>query len=206
MTSAERALTLADLVANRTMPEEVATTLRAAAARRDSFVVTAVPRFAGKSTVMGAMLAHAPRAAPVRMLGFDGADLEALIAQGRGGYLVIPEISRGAWGPGYIWGAPVRRAFRAIAEGVALAAALHAADLEETLAIICRGNGVSDADASGLALVVHLRSLGSDPERPDRRVVASVHRIAQVRAGRPEAFLLHRWDERADRFETLARG
>lgn len=200
MTPAERALSLEDLVANGTLTAEIAETLRATARERGSFVVTAVPRFAGKSTVMRAMLAHAPAGAPLRTLGSDGDDVEALADGARGGYLVVPEISRGAWAPGYVWGAPVRRAFRAVAEGTALATALHAADLEETFAIVCRGNGVPDEDAGRLALVVHLRSLGGSDEFPERRVVETVHRIVGVQGGRPDARLLHRWDERADRF------
>ncbi len=200
----EPALTLDDLVANRTMSPEIAATLRAAAGARRSFLVMAVPRLAGKSTVMRAMLAPAPRGAPLRALGHDGDDVDALLGASRGGYLVIPEISRGAWAPGYIWGEPVRRAFRGLADDVALATALHAPDVEEAFAIICRGNRVPDANAARLKLVVYLRSLGRDWSAPERRVVDSVHEIVGVRQGRPQTRLLHRWDERADRFEAFA--
>lgn len=200
------ALTLDDLVANRTMSPEIAAALRAAAASRRSFLVMAVPRFAGKSTLMRAMLAHAPKRSPIRMVGSDGDDVDALLTESKGGYLVIPEISRGAWAPGYIWGKPVRRAFHGIADGVALATALHAPDPEEGFALICRGNGVPDEDAARLELVVYLRSLGPDQAAPERRVVATVHEILGVRAGRPRARLLSRWNGRADRFEDVAEG
>lgn len=197
-------LTLDDLVANRTMSAEIAGTLRAAARGRHSFLVMAVPRFAGKSTVMRAMLAHAPRGVPIRAVGTDGMDVDTLLVASRGGYLVIPEISRGAWVPGYIWGAPVRRAFQGLADDVALATALHAPGVEEAFAIICRLNRVPDEDAARLAIVVYLRSLGNDLSAPERRVVDSVHEIESVQGGRPQARLLHRWDEGADRFEDLA--
>ena len=200
----ERALTLDDLVANGTMSPEIAATLRQTARQRHSFLVMAVPRLAGKSTVMRAMLACAPKGAPALAVGYDGDDVETLLAGSRGGYLIVPEISRGAWAPGYIWGGPVRRAFRGITDDVALATALHAPDVDEAFAIICRGNGVPDDDASELALVVYLRSLGRDWTAPERRVVASVHEILEVRRGRPRSRLLHRWDERADRFEVVA--
>lgn len=196
---------LADLVANRTLSREIAAFLRAAAAERRSFLVMAVPRLAGKSTVMHAMLAHVPRRAPVRLLGHDGDDIDALISGSVNGYLVVPEISRGAWAPGYVWGDTVRRAFRAIGDGVALATALHAPGVEEAFEIICRGNRVPDEDAARLELVVYLRSLGADPSAPDRRVVATVHEIAGVRGGRPRARLLFRWNERSDRFEAVDR-
>ncbi len=200
----ESILTLDDLVANRTMSPEIAATLRKAARERRSFLVMAVPRLAGKSTVMRAMLAHAPRAAPIKVLGTDGDDLEALLAQSRGGYLVIPEISRGAWAPGYVWGPPVRQAFRALSDGVALATALHAPDVEEAFAIICGGNRVPREHAASLKLVVYLRSLGRDWSAPERRVVDSVHEIIGVRQGRPQTRLLHRWNQRTDRFETFS--
>ena len=196
-------LGLDDLIANGTMSPEIGETLRATARGRHPFLVTAVPRLAGKSTVMRAMLAHAPKGSPIRTLGIDGDDLEPLLAASRGGYFVVPEISRGAWAPGYVWGAPVRRAFQATADGVALASALHAPDLEDAFAIVCRGNGVPDEDASRLALVVYLRSLGPDWREPERRVVDSVHEVIAVRRGRPEARLLHRWDEHMDRFELV---
>ncbi|MEK7862142.1 MAG: hypothetical protein AAB295_02635, partial [Chloroflexota bacterium] len=45
-------LSLAELVANRTMSEPMAATLRAAALARRPYLVIALPRLAGKSTVL----------------------------------------------------------------------------------------------------------------------------------------------------------
>lgn len=197
-------LTLDDLVANGTMSLEIAATLRATAEGRHSFLVVAIPRLAGKSTVMAAMLAHAPKGVPVRTVGDDGVDIDALAAASAGGYLVIPEISEYPVTAGYIWGAPVRRVFSRISPDVALAAALHAPGADEAMAIVCRGNGVPDEQAAHIALVVYIRSLGTDWRYPTGRRIATVHEIESVRNGRAETRLLHRWDERADRFETLA--
>jgi len=198
------ALTLADLVANGTMSSEVAATLRATTQGRYSFLVTAIPRLAGKSTVMAAMLAHRPKGAPLTTVGDDGIDIDALAAAAAGGYLVIPEISEYAVTPGYVWGAPVRRAFAHAGKEAALAAALHSSGADEAIDIVCRGNGVPDAQASQIALVVYVRSLGRDWRQPTGRRIATVTEIVAVRGGRPETRLLHRWDEKADRFETLA--
>jgi hypothetical protein len=198
-------LTLADLVANGTMSPEIAATLRATANGRHSFLVFAIPRLAGKSTVMSAMLAQRPKGAPLKTVGDDGLDIAALAAASKSGYLVVPEISEHPVSPGYIWGAPVRRAFANIGENVALAAALHAPGADEAIEIICRGNGVPDEQAARIALVVYIRSLGSDWRRPTGRRIATVHEIVAVRDGRPETRPLHRWDESADRFEALAR-
>ena len=196
-------LTLADLVANGTMSFEIAATLRATVQGRRSFLVCAVPRLAGKSTVMAAMLAHAPNGAPVKTIGDDGSDIDALAAAGAGGYLVIPEISEYAVAPGYIWGAPVRKAFAHVGEDLALAAALHAPGAEEAIEIVCRGNGVPDERAGQIALVVYIRSLGRDWREPTGRRIATVTEIVAVRNGRPETGLLHRWNERNDTFETV---
>ena len=198
-------LTLADLTANGTMSPEIAATLRAAVQGRHSFLVVAIPRLAGKSTVMAAMLAHMPKGAPVKTVGDDSTDIDALAAASAGGYLVVPEISEYPVTAGYIWGAPVRHVFARIGEDVALAAALHAPGADEAIEIVCRGNRVPDEQAAEIALVVYIRSLGSDWRRPTGRRIATVHEIVTVRASRPESHLLYRWDEGADRFETLER-
>jgi hypothetical protein len=198
-------LNLEDLVANGTMSPEIASTLQATARGRHSFLVVAIPRLAGKSTVMGAMLAHAPKGAPQKTVGDDGVDIAALAAASAGGFLVVPEISEYPVTAGYIWGAPVRRVFSKIGEDIALAAALHAPGADEAIEIVCRGNGVPDEQAAQIALVVYIRSLGRDWRRPTGRRVATVHEITSVRGGRPETRLLHQWDEAADRFETIER-
>lgn len=187
---------LDDLVRNGTMSGEVAETLRTAALARASFLVFAKPRLAGKTTVQLALLDLAPAGTPIRTIGDDGEDVDALAREAQGGYLAIPEVARGSDTPGYIWGEPVRRAFAA--RGCALAVVLHADAVEEALAIL-RENDVPDADLERLDLLVHLRSLGDDWQSPTRRVVAHVHEGGRV----PR--LLHRWDETADRFDTVAR-
>jgi len=187
---------LDDLVRNGTMPAEIAATLRAAAIARASFLVFAKPRLAGKTTVQLAMLDLVPAATPIRTIGVDGEDIDALVREAQGGYLAIPEIARDSDMPGYIWGEPVRRAFAA--RGCSLAVVLHADSVDEALGIIGQ-NEVPDADLERLDLLVHLRSLGDDWQSPTRRVVAHVHE------GGSAPRLLHRWDEAADRFDTEAR-
>jgi hypothetical protein len=198
------ALTLTALVANGTMSPEVAATLRATAEGKRSFLVVAIPRLAGKSTVMAAMLKCRPKGAPLKTVGEDGVDIDALAAASAGGYLVVPEISEYPVAPGYIWGAPVRRVFARIGSDVALAAALHAPGADAAMEIVCRGNGITDEQAAHVALVVYIRSLGRDWREPTGRRIATVHEIVAVRGGRAETRLLHRWDESADRFETVA--
>lgn len=195
----EKPIRLADQVANGTMTEDIAALLRETARAHKSFLVMAVPRLAGKTTTMRAMLAE--QQAPVLTLGYDGEDVDPLVERAKGGYLVVPEIARGKWSAGYVWGEPVRRAFNGISQGTALATALHAPDPDEAFAIICNGCGVPDAHAARVSLVVYLRSLG-EWEHPTRRVVSTVHEIRGVKNGKPDAKLLFRWNEQADRFEA----
>lgn len=184
--------TFDDLIANRTLTPQIAAGLIAAARAKRSFLVFAQPRLAGKTTLQELMLAHAPAGTPVRTVGIDGDDVEALAREAQGGYLVIPEIAREAARPGYIWGEPVRAAFAA--RGCSLAVVLHADSADEAVAII-RENAVPDADLGRLELLIHLRSLGNW-EEPTRRVVAHIHEGVGTR------HLLHRWDEATDRFEV----
>jgi type IV secretory pathway ATPase VirB11/archaellum biosynthesis ATPase len=181
------------------MSADIAQTLRAVAREKRSFIVLAVPRLAGKSTVLHAILAERPPSTPVLTLAEDGDLVDQLIRKSAGGYLVIPEIAPSAAMPGYIWGADVRRIFNAAREDVSLAATLHAEGPEDAFAQICEGCGVPDSGASKIAFVVSLRSIGRW-EEPTRRVVASVHEIGGVLRGRPKARLLHRWDEARDVF------
>jgi len=63
---------------------------------------------------------------------------------------------------------------------------------------------VPDERAARITIVVYIRSLGRDWRQPTGRRIATVHEIVAVRGGRAETRLLHRWDERADRFEAVA--
>jgi type IV secretory pathway ATPase VirB11/archaellum biosynthesis ATPase len=190
---------LDDLIANRTMSPDIATTLREIARGKRSLIVFALPRLAGKTTVLRAILAERPPESPLLTLAQDGNDIDELTKKSAGGYLVIPEIAKGAAMPGYIWGADVRRIFTAAKKNVSLAATLHADGPEDAFAQICEGCGVPDAEASKFKFAVHLRSIGRW-EEPTRRVVQSVNAIEGVRDGKPQMKLLHRWDERNDRF------
>lgn len=196
---------LDDLVANRTLSAAMARTLAVAASERQSFLVCAVPRLAGKTTLLHAMLANVPGGTAIHTVAGDAGELARITAKDHGAYLVVPEISR-APVPGYIWGAPVRRVFAALRSGLSLATAMHTDGPEGAFDLICRGNRVPDEDAARLHLVVYIRSLG-EWQAPTRRVVATIHQVTGVRDGRPRTRLLHRWDEARDRFETLsARG
>ncbi len=193
-------LSLDDLVANKTMSAPMAATLSAAVEKRRSYLVIALPRMAGKSTVGKAMLDVARQAgAPIRELGEDGTNVAALAEAARAGYLYVPEVSRFPVTEGYVWGAPVRAAFAEIARGTALSTALHADSVEDALKIL-RSNRIAPTNLARLDLVVHIRSLGDDWQNPTRRVVVGVHEFTDGGAR-----LLHHWDHLHDRFEEDAK-
>ena len=198
------ALSLADLVKNRTMSSEIAATLAAAVDERRSFIVAAIPRLAGKSTTMNAMLMSRAGALALHALSEDSGPALGIPSDGDGGYLVISEISHVPFAD-YLWGSPVREAFRLARErDFGIAAALHAGSVEEAFDIVTHQNGVPDEDAGRVQLLVYIRTLGRDWQHPDRRVVAAVHAIDGVRGGSPATRVLHHWDEATDVFIASA--
>lgn len=192
--------TIIELVRNGTLNAEMAALLWAAVDERLSFVTVAVPRLAGKSTLMNAMLSLLPPDVPIHRLSGDETEMERLKAAATGGYLVVGEFSQ-APVPTYIWGAPVRKVFDTLAAGYSLATALHAPNLEETFHVICRENGVNDEAASRISLMLYLR-LFRDSAGAFWRRLDSVHEIDRVQNGRPQGRLLFRWLESDDRFEA----
>ena len=191
---------LSALIRVHTLSPEAAALLWEAAAAGCSFVVMAMPRLAGKTTLMEATVASGGL---TRHEFFGtGRELQALRESPERGHLVVAEVSPGFM-PGYLWGEPVRRAFALARDGFALATTLHAPGVEDCFEILCGYNGVPDEDAAAVALAVHLHvQRGPDPWSA-RRVVDAIHEVEGVEEGRPRTRLLHRWDRAADRFELV---
>ena len=194
-------LTLLDLIRNGTMDAHVAATLWSVVEEQRSFMVVAVPRFAGKSAVTDAIFQFAPPEVPVYRLSGHEQEMERLRLSATGGYLVVGEFSQ-APVPTYIWGQPVRKVFETLRAGYSLATALHAPSVEEAYAVVCQGNGIADENASRISYMLYIRRMGDDRESFWRRI-AEVHEVDRVVDGRPQARLLHRWVEEGDRFERV---
>ena len=191
---------LSTLVRVGTLSPEAGALLWEAAAAGCSVVVMAMPRLAGKTTLLEATVASGGHARH-EFFG-TGREVEALRASPERGHLVVAEVSPGFM-PGYLWGEPVRRAFALARDGFALATTLHAPGVEDCFEILCGYNRVPDEDAATVALAVHLHvQRGADPWSP-RRVVDAIHEVEGVEDGRPKTRLLHRWDRAADRFELV---
>ena len=194
-------LTLLDLIRNGTMSAAVAATLSAIAEEKRSFMVVAVPRLAGKSTVGRAMLDFAPRSAPLHHLDGSEAEMDELAQRPDGGYLVVAEFAD-VDVPGYIWGSPVRRVFQTMRAGFSLSVGLHAPCVEEAYAAVCHGNGVADEDASRISYMVYIERMGANRDDFWRRI-AAVYEVDRVVGGVPRARLLHRWRRESDEFEQV---
>jgi Flp pilus assembly CpaF family ATPase len=197
-------LTLDDLVANRTLSAGMAALLAAATAERHSILNVAIPRMAGKSTLMDAVLAERPPEVPIYALGRrHGASLGIPESGATGGYLSFSEIASHSVTDAYLWGADVRQIFQnALDSGHAIATALHADGVESAFGVIAE-NEVTDEQAAQIKLVVYIRSLGEWSE-PDRRAVAVLAEIDGIEDGRPAHRVIHRWDEGTDTFEQVA--
>ena len=193
--------TMLDLVHNGTMNGEVASLLWAIAEEQHTFVVVAVPRFAGKSTVTQAMLRFVPEGIPLHYLSGDEAEMEQLAQRPDGGYLVVGEFSR-APVPTYIWGPPVRKVFETMRAGFSLCTALHAPSVEDAYGEICRSNRVPDEDASRIDYMVYIERMGTRLDNFWRRI-AGIYEVDRVVDGAPQARLLYRWVVQGDRFEQV---
>lgn len=182
-------ITLEDMVQLQSITPEGRQVLAAIGAARASFIVYALPRNAGKSTLTEAILQAAPPGTPVETFFGTAREVEELAARPPG-YVLVPEIGhRGR--PGYLVGEEVVRAFDLVSRGWSLASSLHADSVEEAFAVLAR-QGVGDATGA-IRYLAKVQALG-DPNQPDtRRVVAAVHEVHGLRGGKPETTLRYRW-------------
>ena len=164
--------------------------------------MVAIPRNAGKTTLMTAVLEERPDGVPLYMLGTrHGESLGIPGPDAPAGYLTMSEIAPHPVTDSYLWGADVQRIFEAAgADGHAIATALHADGIDSAFGVIAE-NGVPDEQASLIDVVVYIRLFGPWQE-PDRRVVEAIHEVERVRDGEVVARLTHHWNEATDRFET----
>ncbi|MCY3657261.1 MAG: hypothetical protein OXG95_11745 [Chloroflexi bacterium] len=197
------ALTLADLIANRTLGPDMAALLAAAIEERRSLLVVAIPRNAGKTTLMTAVLEERPDGVPLYMLGTrHGESLGIPEPDAPAGYLTMSEIAPHPVTDSYLWGADVRRVFGAAhTQGQAIATALHADGIDSAFNVIAQ-NGVPNEQASLIDVVVYIRLFGQWQD-PERRVVETIHEVERIQRGQVVARLTHSWNEATDQFETV---
>jgi len=191
-------ITIAELVRNGTMSAEMAALLWAAVDEQVSFLTVAIPRFAGKSTTSSAILEMRPPEVPLHHVAGEPEVMERLARERLGGYLVVAEFSE-APVPGYIWGDPVRRVFDTLEAGYSLQASLHAPSVQDGVLEVTQGNGISDAAASRIGLVLYIELFGNGSADFWRRL-SEVYEVDRVEGGRPHGRTLFRWQRSNDTF------
>ena len=192
-------LTVLDLIQNGTMSAEMAATMWAAMDDRNSFIVAAGPRLAGKSTNTNAILGLLPGDIPLHDLTGDSAQMAALAARPVGGYLVVAEFSNHV--PTYLRGEQVMQVFETAEKGYSIAGTLHADTPEDLFAELRSHGPLTDEDLSRIRYLVFLAMRG--PTEKPRRRVTEVWEIEDVSDGVPQGRLLHRWNEADDSFDAV---
>ena len=198
-------LTLLDLVANRTVDASIAATLAAVGHERHTFLVTAIPRWAGKSTASEAILGCCPPGTARHDLTGDVEQLEQLSRDKLGGYAVVAEFSPRGMGS-YMWGEAAQAALRLTDAGYSVASSIHADSMENAIALVANEIGAGDSLTAKFRYVVYIERLGEGTPGGENnfwRRAATVHEIEDVTDGYAKARLLHRWDPESDTFERV---
>ena len=196
-------LALPALISNGTMSAEVAAILWVLMEEHPSFLVVALPRKAGKSTVAEGLLGLTrPGTRTFTVRGNDESfDFLGRMAPGDG-YIICNEFSRASV-PIYIWGNPVRRVFGLMDQGYRVAASMHAETLDEALEILRSDSlGISDGQLGHLRLAILLR-MGEDGQGAWRRV-AAVREIDGSDGSGLQQHDLCRWDPATDSWSLLS--
>lgn len=225
---------IVELIRAGTLDAELAATLWLLIEGRVPLVVGALPRLAGKTTLLDALLVFlAPGTRTVELEGametFDwlpqapelgwrrhnqtAASIAAVTGYGRrppvrpdDTILLIPELSDHL--PSYTWGAEARIAIRAATIGYGLAATIHADSLDEVFEQLRRPPvSLGDDELSRLGIVLILRPVGDGL----RRVVAAhyIRPTARDEHGHTQRLgpaVLATWDPDHDRFEHFGWG
>ena len=131
----EKYLSMLELVKSGSLDLRLASLLWVLMEKRVSIMVVAGPSWAGKTTVLNALLDFLPpETRQVKLQGNFGA-IEQLQKDGPSGiYMVADEISNHLFG--YVWGEVARRVFDMLPRGYPLGGAMHARNAREALEVL----------------------------------------------------------------------
>jgi hypothetical protein len=151
-----RMLSVLDLLDARTLTLEQCAWLLARVAEGSSWLVGARPGGAGKTTIMGALLAMLPEGESVHLAG-EGPRWRH---SGPGECVVAYEIGRGGW-EGYVWAEDLRALAGLGERGCRIVTNLHADTLAEAREQIVGQNRVPESAFDGFELFLPIRLTGS---------------------------------------------
>lgn len=167
-------LSIIDLVNSGTVDCKLAGLLWVLMEHRASVLVAAGPSFAGKTTLLHALLDFLPpdqQKIPLR--GYYEDFQFADSSRPEKTYMIVEEFSRhGFFEFDYLWGAKAVRAFELVSQGYGLGATLHARASEEVVYILHRALGLTMPVISRLGIIVnlHVAPGRSYEDEPVRRV------------------------------------
>jgi hypothetical protein len=187
-------LSMLDIVESGTLDCRLAALLWILMEQRASVLVAAGPSYAGKTTLLHAMLDFLPpNQQRITLRGYFEDFRFVDYRRPRDSYLVTEEISNHMYE--YLWGAQALKAFRLMSQGWPLGGTIHARTAEESIYVLNRWIGLSLPLLNQLGVIVTLqaRSGRTEYDEPVRRV-NSVNLIfpdkeglaIQVLATRPE--------------------
>ncbi len=199
-------MSIPELIRAGDLDTRVAALLWALMDRRASVIIAAMPRLAGKTTLLTAMLDFLPEDTDRIYLRGTWEDFDFLEnTEASHGYLLINELSDHL--PYYLWDERCRRALELMGEGYGLAGTMHAESPAHTFSQLVEGTGARESVLASLTAVINLemrRDPQQDPpEEPLRRVGAVSVLEGSQRLSCVEAA---RWVPEDDRFETTAEG
>jgi hypothetical protein len=165
-------LSIIDLVNHGTIDCKLAALLWLLMEHRASLLVASAPSFAGKTTLMHALLDFLPpqvRQIPLQGHFEDFAFLSTSKAQES--YLVTEEISNHQYE--YLWGYKAIKAFTLLYKGYSLGGTIHARNAEDSVYLLARSLGLPLNLLTKLGIVVELyaRNGRTYEDEPIRKVV-----------------------------------
>ncbi len=170
----DEGLSILDLVNSGTLDCKLAALLWIIMEHRASLLVASMPVYAGKTTLMRALLDFMPP--DLRKITLKGHFEDfAFTHEGRPEKtcMITEEISNHGFYE-YLWGIKAVRTFRLLSQGYALAGTMHARSSEEVLLILHRVLGIPVEQLAGLGIIVNLSATaGLDyDDDPIRRVTS----------------------------------
>lgn len=149
-----------EIVGSGSLDARLMATLWAVVARRRSVMLASEAPQAGKTTTLSSLVDFLPDGTVgVFLRGWRG-DFDWTDAYGpEHAYLLVNEMSDHL--PIYVWGRNARGALELAGRGYGLGATMHADSLDEALATLRDGVGVTDADLAGLTIYLQFSAYGT---------------------------------------------
>jgi hypothetical protein len=166
-------LSILELVKSGTLDCKLAGLLWILMEHRASVLVAAGPSYAGKTTLLHALLDFLPPG--LQMVSLQGSQEDFKFTENSPAektYMIAEEVSNHGFFEDYLWGHKAVRAFKLLIPGYALGATIHARNSQEVLYILYKYLGLPLEVLTRLGIVVNLHATAgrSEWDEPIRRV------------------------------------